>query len=283
MTFKKSKIITSIVLILLSISILLMGGCSGSPASAPAPTQAPTQSPAQEQQKPVELNVSAAASLTDAIKAIDDLYMQKNKTVTVVANFAASGTLQQQIEQGAPADVFISAAAKQMNVLQEGGLIINDTRRDLLNNKIVLVVPSNSTLNITDFMDLLNDDVKQVAMGDPEFVPAGTYGKQALDLLGITEKLQPKLILGSDVRQVLAYVESGNVDAGIVYSTDAAITDGVKIVADAPDEVNSKIVYPVAIIKSSNKVEAAEAYISFLFSNEAKAIFEKYGFSPVNK
>jgi molybdate transport system substrate-binding protein len=283
MTLKKSKFITSIALILLSISFLVLGGCSSSPASAPTPTQAPTQPSAQEQEKPVELNVSAAASLTDAIKAIDDLYMQKNKNVTVVVNFASSGTLQQQIEQGAPADVFISAAAKQMNALQEGELIINDMRRDLLKNKVVLVVPSNSTLNITDFMDLINDDVKKVAIGDPESVPAGTYGKQTFDLLGITEKLQPKLILGSTVRQVLAYVESGDVDAGIVFSTDAAITDNVKIVADAPEEVNSKIVYPVAVIKSSNKVEAAEAYISFLFSDEAKAIFEKYGFSVISK
>jgi molybdate transport system substrate-binding protein len=227
--------------------------------------------------------VSAAASMTDALQAVNDLYIQKNENVEIVANFASSGTLQKQIEQGAPADVFISAAAKQMNALQEGGLIIDDTRQDLLNNKVVLVVPVNSTLDITDFTDLLNDEVKQVAIGDPEFVPAGTYGKQALDVLGIYEQMREKLILGSDVRQVLGYVESGNVDAGIVYSTDAAITDKVKIAADAPEEVNSKIVYPVTIIKGSENVAAAEAYISFLFSNEAEVVFEKYGFSVVKK
>jgi molybdate transport system substrate-binding protein len=194
-----------------------------------------------------------------------------------------NGTLQKQIEQGAPADVFLSAAAKQMNALQDGGLIIDSTRQDLLNNKVVLVVPANSSLEITDFNDLLNENVKQIALGDPEFVPAGTYGKQALELLGIYDQIKDKLILGSDVRQVLGYVESGNVDAGIVYSTDAAITSGVKIVADAPAEINSKIVYPAAIVKSSKNVEAAEAYISFLFSSDAKAIFEQYGFSPVQK
>lgn len=232
---------------------------------------------------PVELNVCAGVGLTDVLESINDLYMQENESVTILANFAAAGTLQQQIEQGAPADVFFSPGVKQMDALQDSGLIIDETRQDLLNNKIVLVVPKNSTLDISDFMDLLNDDVKKVAIGDPGFVPAGTYGVRALDILGITEQLQPKLILCNDVRQVLAYVEGGNVDAGIVYSTDAAITDNVKIVADAPAEVNSKIVYPVAVIKASRNVAAAKAYIAFLFSDEAKVIFQQYGFVVINK
>ncbi len=270
--FKMNKFIT-IGIVGLLLVLLAMTGCNES--SAPATTAAIAE--------PVELNVSAAASMTDALADVNEAYMQANSNVTIIANFASSGTLQKQIEQGAPADVFISAAAKQMNALQDGGLIIDNTRQDLLNNKVVLVVPGNSTLNLTDFMDLLNDDVTQIAIGDPEFVPAGTYGKQALELLGIYEQVQPKLILGSDVRQVLGYVEAGNVDAGLVYSTDAAITEGVKIVADAPAEINSKIVYPVAVIKGSEKVAAAEAYIAFLFSDEAKVIFEKYGFIVVNK
>jgi molybdate transport system substrate-binding protein len=230
----------------------------------------------------IELNVCAGVGLTDVLTEINNLYMQKNKNVTIVANFAASGTLQKQIEQGAPEDVFISAATKQMDALQNGGLIINETRRDLLNNKVVLVVPTNSTLDITDFMDLLNEDVTQIAIGDPEFVPAGTYGIQALDAYGITEQLRLKLILCNDVRQVLSYVESGNVDAGIVYATDAVISGNVKIVAEAPDEVNRKIVFVVAVIKSSKNVEVAKAYITFLSSDEAGAIFEKYGFSVIH-
>ena len=231
----------------------------------------------------VTLNVSAALSLTDALTEVNSLYMQENSNVTITTNFAGSGTLQTQIESGAPADVFISAAAKQMNTLEEGGLILTETRKDLLNNKIVLIVPASSTLNITDFTDLLNDDVKQIALGDPEFVPAGTYGKQALDSLGIYEEVQPKLILCSDVRQVLSYVESGNVDAGILYLTDAAISSAVKVVADAPDAINAKIVYPVAIVKDSRNVEAANDYIDFLFSAEAKAVFERYGFSVISQ
>lgn len=231
----------------------------------------------------VVLNISCAASVTDALTEINNMYMQEKENITLVANFSASGTLQKQIEQGAPADVFISAAAKQMDALQTGGFLIDSTRQNLLNNKVVLVVPSNSTLNISDFKNLLNDSVKQIAIGDPEFVPAGTYGKQALEVLSIYEQVKAKLMLGTDVRAVLGYVEAGNVDAGIVYSTDAAITSGVKIAADAPNEVNSQIVYPVAIIKGCKNVAAAEAYISFLFSNEAKAIFGKYGFSAANK
>jgi molybdate transport system substrate-binding protein len=275
--FKKYNF-TTIGLVGLLLALLVVSGCNESSTpttTVPSTISQPTES--------VELNVSAAASMTDALQAVNDLYMQKNENVTIVANFASSGTLQKQIEQGAPTDVFISAAAKQMNALQEGGLIIDDTRQDLLNNKVVLVVPSNSTLDITDFMDLLNDEIKQVAIGDPEFVPAGTYGKQAFDVLGIYEQVQEKLILGSDVRAVLGYVEAGNVDAGIVYSTDAAITDGVKKVADAPDEVNSKIVYPVAIIKSCTEVDTAQAYINFLFSDEAGDIFAQYGFNVVGK
>ena len=231
----------------------------------------------------VKLNVSAALSLTDALKEINSLYMQEKPNVTITPNFASSGTLQKQIENGAPADVFISAAAAQMDALQEQGLILDDTRQNLLNNKVVLIVPSDSTLNITSFTDLTSSRVEKVAMGDPEFVPAGTYGQQALDELGITAQIQSKLILGSDVRQVLTYVESGNVDAGIVFYTDAKTSTKAKIVASAPDDINAKIVYPVAVIKASKNPDAAKDYENFLFSQQAKEIFEKYGFIVIGK
>lgn len=203
--------------------------------------------------------------------------------VKITANFAASGTLQTQIEQGAPADVFISAATKQMDNLQKEGLLLNETRQNLLYNKVVLVVPSDSTLGITSFNDLALDKVKKVAVGDPQFVPAGTYAFQAFDLLGITAKVQPKEVLGADVRQVLTYVEGGNVDAGIVYSTDALTSSKVKVVASAPDAINANVVYPVAVIKASKNPEVAKHYLNFLFSSQAKVIFEKYGFTVVTK
>jgi molybdate transport system substrate-binding protein len=261
MNIFKKRLFSTIGLVSLLLIILAMPGCS-----KPAP---------------VELNVSAAASLTDALTAINNLYMQENSNVTIVANFASSGIIQQQIEQGAPADVFISAAAQQMQALQDENLIISDTRQNLLNNKIVLVVPANSTLQINNFMDLLNDDVEHIAIGDPEFVPSGIYGKMAFEAFGIYEQIQAKLILQIDTPHVIGIIESGDVEAGIVFSTDATIRDKVKIAANAPDEVNSKIVYPVAVIKASTNVEVAKAYIAFLLGDEAKAIFEQYGFVVV--
>jgi molybdate transport system substrate-binding protein len=232
--------------------------------------------------QPVTLNISAAASLTDALKEINGLYAHAKPNVAIVPNFAASGTLQKQIEQGAPCDVFVSAAASQMDNLQGEQLLLNDTRKNLLNNKIVLIVPVDSTLNISSFNDLVSDKVKKVALGDPKFVPAGTYGQQAFDELGITSQVQQKIILGADVRQVLTYVEGGNVDAGIVYLTDAKTSTKVKVVANAPDDINTKVVYPVAIVKTSKNPDAAKDYENFLFNNQAKAVFEKYGFSIVS-
>ena len=227
----------------------------------------------------VTLNISAAASLTDALSEINTAYMDANENITITANYAASGTLQTQIEQGATCDVFISAAAKQMNNLENGGLLLANTRINILKNSIALIINKNSTLDIDSFEDLLGENVNLIAVGDPSFVPAGTYAYQLFDLLEITDDLQDKLMLGSTVRDVLAYVETGNVDAGIVYSTDAVITDGVKIVATAPDEINSKIVYPAAIIKASENADAATDYLEYLTGAEAMAIFEKYGFT----
>jgi molybdate transport system substrate-binding protein len=227
----------------------------------------------------ITLNISSAASVTDALNEVNSVYMDANPNITIVANYAASGTLQTQIEQGATCDVFISAASKQMNNLENGGLILSDTRINILKNSIVLIVNKNSTLEIDSFEDLLGGAISLIAVGDPSFVPAGTYAYQLFELLEITDDLEDKLMQGSTVRDVLAYVETGNVDAGIVYSTDAAITDGVKIVATAPDEINSKIVYPAAIVKASENVDAASEYLAFLSGSEAMAIFEKYGFS----
>jgi len=257
---KSSPVIIGLVSLLLV--LLVMTGCS-KPAS-------------------LELNVCAGVGLTDVLTEINELYMQENNNVTITANFASSGTLQHQIEQGAPVDVFLSAAAAQMDNLQQKGLILNDTRQNLLTNEVVLIVPVDSDLGITGFNDLAADKVDLIAIGDPQSVPAGKYAEQAFDELGITAQIESKLVLGSDVRQVLTYVETGNVDAGIVFSTDALTSDKVAVVASAPADVNAGIVYPVAVIKASNNVDAAKAYIAFLFSDEAKAIFEKYGFTAVS-
>ena len=229
--------------------------------------------------EPVTLNISAAASLTDALKEINSLYSQDNPAVTVTTNFGGSGTLQKQIENGAPTDIFISAAATQMDALQKEKLIVDDSRKDLLINKIVLIVPSGNPLGISDFKDLASDKATKIAIGDPKSVPAGMYGQQVFDKFGISDALKSKLVLAGDVRQVLTYVESGNVDAGIVYLTDAKTSTKIKIVANAPDDINAKILYPVAVIKASRNVDAARAYEKFLFSSPAKLVFEKYGFN----
>ncbi len=226
----------------------------------------------------VELNVSAASSLTDVLKTVNDLYAEKHSNVTITANFAASGTLQTQIEQGGACDVFISAGVKQMDNLEKGGLLLEGTRKDLLKNKVVLIVPNDSTLGLTDLNGLTGAGVGKIAIGDPASVPAGTYAKKALEQLGIYSQVQSKLVLCTNVREVLTHVENGDVDAGIVYSTDALISDKVKVVAEGPAEVNDTIVYPVAVIKGSENSDAAEKYVDFLFGDEAGEVFEEYAF-----
>jgi molybdate transport system substrate-binding protein len=229
-------------------------------------------------QPPVSLTVSAASSLTDVLKQVDAQYMKENPNVTVTANFAGSGALQKQIENGAPVDLFLSAAAQQMDALQKEQLLLDGTRKDLLGNTLVLVVPSDSTLGLTDFKDLATDKVKKVAIGEPKSVPCGMYAEEVFKLDGIADQVKSKLVEGTDVRAVLSYVESGNVDAGIVFQTDANTTNTVKVVATAPDAINATVVYPVAVIKASKNAAAAQAYEAFLSGSEAQAIFQKAGF-----
>jgi molybdate transport system substrate-binding protein len=298
MDILKKNNLLAVGLIGILLVILALAGCSGTStpttskapvSTSPAPTTTvPSQTPkttipvATTTPVPTfsgELNISAAASLTDALKAVDDLYTQANPKVKIVTNFAGSGTLQTQIEQGAPADVFISAASTQMDNLQKQGLLIDDTRYDLLNNRLVLITPADTDLRITSFTDLALDKVTKVAIGDPKSVPAGKYAIQLFDKLGITAQVQPKEVLGSDVRQVLTYVETGNVQAGIVYYTDALTSHKIRTEAYAPDDINAKIVYPVAVIKATKNVDVAKDYLKFLLGAQAKVIFEKYGFT----
>ncbi len=235
---------------------------------APSPVVAQTNS---------NLIVSAAASLKDALQAVQQVYQQTKPDVSIKYNFAASGPLQQQIENGAPVDVFVSAAEKQMNALDKKGLILKDTRRDLLTNTLVLIVPQNSSA-ITDFRQLAGSDVKKIAVGEPRSVPAGQYAEEVFKNLGILSQVKPKLVLGNSVRQVLTFVASGNADAGLVYATDAKISPQVKVVATAAENLHSPITYPVAVLKNSKNVQAAKEYVQFLSSNQTSGVFHKYGF-----
>jgi molybdate transport system substrate-binding protein len=223
------------------------------------------------------LLISAAASLQNALEAIDS-QAEQDTGASINYNFAASGALQQQIEQGAPADIFISAAARQMDALQQKGLILTDTRRNLLTNDLVLIVPNNSTLDLTSFRQLTETNVQKIAVGEPRSVPVGQYSEELFKNLGILDQIRSKLVYGNSVRNVLAAVESGNADAGIVYTTDALISNQVKQVATAPDTLHSPIVYPIAVLKDSKNLQTARSYVQFLTSDSAKAVFQRYGF-----
>ncbi|HEX4075962.1 MAG TPA: molybdate ABC transporter substrate-binding protein [Candidatus Acidoferrales bacterium] len=223
--------------------------------------------------------MSAAISLKDALDAIKQAYASQAPSVSLAMNYGASGTLQLQIEQGAPVDVYISAAPKQMDALESKGMLLAGTRKDLLRNGIVLIVPKDSELGIANFQDLLKPDVKKVALGEPTVVPAGKYAQEVLTHLGIYDQVNAKAVLAKDVRQVLTYVETGDVDAGIVYTTDALSSSKVKIVANAPPDSHEPVIYPVAVIKTAKNAAAAKAFEDFLSGPQARAIFERYGFS----
>ena len=230
----------------------------------------------------VEVTVSAAVSLKDALDEISRLYRQQKPDTMLRFNLGSSGTLMRQIEQGAPVDLFISASPDEMNVLGSKGLLLDGTRRDLLKNRIVLIVPAGNS-PVATFQDLEKPQVKQIAIGEPQTVPAGTYAKQVLTHLGMYDRLQTKFILAKDVRQVLTYVASGNVDAGIVYATDAKASDKVKVVATAAEDWHSPVIYPEAVLKGSEHAAAAKDFEMFLSGPAARSVFEKYGFIPVGQ
>jgi molybdate transport system substrate-binding protein len=228
-----------------------------------------------------ELTVSAAISLKDVLDEIARLYHARKPDTVLHFNLGASGTLQRQIEQGAPVDVFISASPGEMDALESKGLIQPGTRKDLARNHIVLIVPTGKT-GISGFQDLTRPEVKLIAMAEPQTVPAGKYAKEVLDHLGIYEQLKPKCVLGKDARQVLTYVVRADVDAGIVYATDAQTSQQVKVVATAPEGFHSPVIYPVAVIKDSKNSGGARDFESFLLGPQARPVFQKYGFAPVN-
>jgi molybdate transport system substrate-binding protein len=193
---------------------------------------------------PVTLNISAAASLTNALNEVNKLYTQSKPWVTITPNYGSSGTLQSQIENGAPCDVFLSAAAAQMDNLQNKNLLLAGSRVNLLTNKIVLIVPKANPLGLTGFNDLTLSKVKLIAIGDPKSVPAGTYAQAGFTELGILAAIQSKLVLGATVTQVLQYVDSGNVNAGVVFVTDALSDSNVTVVATGPADVNAGTFIP---------------------------------------
>ena len=223
------------------------------------------------------LTLSGAASLKDSIEETEAAFKQKHNDIDFRNNFGSSGTLASQISQGAPADLFLSAAAKPMDNLAAKGMIVADTRRNLLNNALVLVAPLDSKLH--DFQGLADKSIRLIALGDPASVPAGQYSKQTLLSLHLWDQLNAKLVLGKDVRQVLTYAETGNADAGLIYATDALTSTRVRVIAIAPESTHDPIVYPAAVVKGSRNEATARAFIDYLASPAAQAIFRRHGFT----
>jgi molybdate transport system substrate-binding protein len=224
-----------------------------------------------------EITVSAAASLSDAMTEIGTNF-ETQSGIKVRFNFGGSSTLSRQIQEGAPVDVFFSADEAQMDALAKKGLIDPVTRKDRLGNSLVVVIPVASNLQITSAADLAPDGVKQIALADPKAVPAGVYAKQWLTKLQLWAAIEPKVVPTENVRAALAAVASGDVDAGVVYKTDAAISKKVKIAYEVPRAESPDISYPVAVVKASPEPAAAKEFLDYLSSKEAGQVFMRYGF-----
>ena len=222
-----------------------------------------------------QLFVSAAASLTDALVDIGAKF-EKESNTKVVFNFGASSMLARQIEEGAPADVFISADEAQMNRLQNK--IEPATRFDLLTNILVVIARKDSAQNLSQLSDLIKPEVTRIVIADPQGVPAGVYAKEVLTKAKLWDRVEPKIAPTENVRATLAVVEAGNADAGFVYKTDAMSSAKVRVVLEIPAEFAPKIVYPVAIVAGSPHQDQAQRFLTFLKTEEAGKIFRRLGF-----
>jgi len=229
-----------------------------------------------------QITVAAAISMKDVLQALEKRFSERSGAPKVAFDFGASGILQKQIEQGAPIDVFISAAPAQMNALEEKGLLLAGTRRNIAGNRLVLVVPAGS-FAVKQVADLSKPEVHVIALGEPRSVPAGQYAAEALKNLGLFDALKSKFVYAQDVRAVLTYVSERDADAGFVYETDAKSTDKVTIAAPLPATSYTGIIYPGAVIRNSPNATAAKSFFEFLTSADARLIFEQFGFTPPAK
>jgi molybdate transport system substrate-binding protein len=225
------------------------------------------------------VTVSAAISLKDAFEKLGKLFEAQNKNVSLLFNFGASGSLAAQIAGGAPVDVFASAARKDMDDLEKGGFIVPGTRKDFAANDVVLAAPRSSKIVITSFNDLRKPEIRRIAIGDPKTVPAGRYAGETLRALGLFAVLKEKLVFTVNVRQALDYAARGEVDAAVVYATDAQTSAGeVAVAAIAPAGSHKPVVYPLALVKGAKNEKAARGFISFILSDEGQKVLAQYGF-----
>ena len=224
-----------------------------------------------------EVTVFAAASLSDSLKQIGSDY-GKQTGDRINFNFAASSLLARQIEEGAPADIFFSADEAKMDALEKKGLIVKETRRSRLSNSLVIVVAAEQGAAVSIPRDLATDNVKRLALAEPKTVPAGIYAMEYLQKQNLWPTVEAKVVPTENVRAALAAVEAGNVEAAIVYKTDAAISKRVRVVYEVPAREGPKISYPLALVKESMQSEAAKKFLRYLESEAAAAAFRRYGF-----
>lgn len=226
----------------------------------------------------IELAVSAAASLTEALTELTTAYEKDNEGITFRLNFASSRKLATQIEQGAPADVFLSASSDDVWRLKENGMLIESSIVDFAENSLVLISNNEKSNPVSSFEQLKLASFNHLSIGEPDTVPAGKYTKEVLEHLGLWLSVQDKLVMGSDVRQVLTHVVMGNADYGIVYASDAFISDKVIVVAEAELTAHSPIIYPGAVVKESDYQEEAQDFLDYVASEKGRAVLQKYGF-----
>jgi molybdate transport system substrate-binding protein len=230
-------------------------------------------------QSTYEITISAAISLKNAFEDIGKIFKERNPGGRLLFNFGGSGDLARQIEAGAPVDVFASAAEKEMDDLDHKDMIIKGTRKDFAWNRVVLIIPMKSPIPLTSFNDLRRGEIQKIAIGNPKTVPAGRYAEEVLRHFNLWEDIKHRLIFAENVRQVLDYVARGEVDAGMVYSTDALVrAKEVRIVAEAPDQSHRQVIYPIAVVKGSKKEALAKEFIAVVTSREGEEILESYGF-----
>ena len=278
---KRTKIISIVIALMMVMAFAT--ACSSTPEPAPAPAPAP-----QEEEKPAEpeepalsgeVMIAAAASLENAfVEKLIPMFNAENPDVKITGTYDSSGKLQTQIEEGLKANIFFSAAMKQMNALVEGGQILESDVTPLLENEVVLITGIDSSTAVTSFENIT--DAATIAIGDPASVPAGQYAEEVLTSLGSWDEVNAKASLGTNVTEVLNWVGEGSAEVGVVYATDAAsIADKVKVLAVAPaGSLATPVIYPIALTDVVEQTDASKAFIEFLKSQDAIAIFEKFGF-----
>ena len=274
----KKRILAAMMAAVMVFSMVGCGSKADEKTDDTAKTEATDNKGSDEEE--TEIQVFIAASLKNVMDELAAQYNEEHPNVKITYNADSSGTLQTQIEEGSRCDIFFSAATKQMDALTEEGCMKEDSEADLLENKIVAIVPKDSKLELNSFEDLANAET--VALGDPDSVPAGQYAKEALTSLNLWDEVSAKASFGTNVTEVLNWVAEGSAEAGVVYATDAAArAEDVEVKAETPEgSLEKPVIYPVGILERTEHSAEAEAFLKFLQSDEAGEIFKEYGFTP---